>query len=94
MDTLEVVGGQNQRVQVLAGEDFSYALAQEERPQLMLPGPGFVYAPAVEGANAGVAYVLIEGKAVGKIPVVYGQTVEQKLPEERSLFTRLRKRLL
>ena len=94
VDTLEVVGGQNQRVQVLAGEDFSYALAPEERPQLMLPGPGFVYAPAVEGADAGVAYVLIEGKAVGKIPVVYGQTVEQKLPEEKSLFTRLRKCLL
>ena len=94
VDTLEVVGGQNQRVQVLAGEDFSYALAPEERPQLMLPGPGFVYAPAVEGADAGVAYVLIEGKAVGKIPVVYGQTVEQKLPEEKSFFTRLRKCLL
>ena len=44
--------------------------------------------------DAGVAYVLIEGKAVGKIPVVYGQTVEQKLPEEKSLFTRLRKCLL
>ena len=53
--------------------------------------PALVYAPAVEGADAGVAYVLIEGKAVGKIPVVYGQTVEQKLPEETSIFTKLRK---
>ena len=91
VDTLEVVGGQAQRVQVLAGEDFSYALAPEEQPQLMLPGPGFVYAPAVEGAEAGVAYVLIEGKAVGKVPVIYGQTVEQKVPEETSIFTKLRK---
>ena len=93
VDTLEVVGGQVQRVQVLAGEDFYYALAPEERPQLMVPGPGFVYAPAVEGADAGVAYVLIEGKAVGKIPVIYGQTVEQKVPEETSIFTKLRKYL-
>ena len=81
VDTLEVVGGENHRVQVLAAEDFSYALAPEEQPQLMLPGPGFVYAPAVEGADAGVVYVLLEGRAIGKVPVVYGQTIEQT-PEE------------
>ena len=93
--TLEVAGGQSRKVEVLAAEDFFYAVAPEETPQLMLPGPGFVYAPAVEGADAGVVYVLIEGKAVGKIPVVYGQTVEQKQPEETtSIFTRLRKCLL
>ncbi len=85
IDTLEVAGGQAQTVQVLAAEDFSYALAPEENPQLMLPGPGFVYAPAVEGADAGVAYVLIAGKAVGKVPVVFGQTIEQ-IPEEQKSF--------
>ena len=70
---------------MLAAEDFSYALAPEENPQLMLPGPGFVYAPAVEGADAGVVYITIEGKAVGKIPVVFGQTIEQ-IPEEEKSF--------
>ena len=85
VDTLEVVGGENHRVQVLAAEDFSYALAPEEQPQLMLPGPGFVYAPAVESADAGAVYVLLEGKAIGKVPVVYGQTIEQ-LPEEEKSF--------
>ena len=87
--TLEVMGGQAQRVEVLAAEDFSYALAEEEDPQLALPGPGFVYAPAVEGADAGYAYVLINGKAVGKVPVVYGQTVEQTRTEEKSFWQRL-----
>ena len=81
IDTLEVVGGEVGTVSVLAAEDFSYALAQEEEPFVMLPGPGFVYAPAVEGADAGYAYVVLEGKAIGKVPVVFGQTVEQK-PEE------------
>ena len=94
VDTLEVAGGRNQQVRVLAAEDFSYALAPEEQPRLMLPGPGFVYAPAVEGADAGVAYVLVAGKAVGKIPVVYGQTVELEIPEEKSFFTKLRKSFL
>ena len=55
----------------------------------MLPGPGFVYAPAVEGAEAGFAYILIEGKAVGKIPVVFGQTVERIQEEEKSFFEKL-----
>ena len=89
MDTLEVVGGENHRVSVLAAEDFVYALAPEERPQLMLPGPGFVYAPAVEGADAGIAYVLLEGKAIGKVPVVYGQTIEQLPEAEKSFWKKL-----
>ena len=89
VDTLEVAGGQTQKVQVLAAEDFSYALAPEEQPQLMLPGPGFVYAPAVEGADAGLAYVLLEGKAIGKIPVVFGATIEQLPEEEKSFWQKL-----
>ncbi len=89
IDTLEVEGGKAHQVQVLAAEDFSYALAPEERPQTMLPGPGFVYAPAVEGASAGEAYVLIEGNAVGTIPVVYGTTIEQTEEKEKSFWQKL-----
>ena len=89
VDTLEVVGGENHKVQVLAAEDFDYAITAEERPQLAIPGPGFVYAPAVEGAEAGYAYVLIQGKAVGKVPVVYGQTIEQTPTEEKSFWQKL-----
>lgn len=84
--TLEVEGGQGQRVEVRAAEDFDYVLAPEERPQLALPGPGFVYAPAVEGQEAGFVYVLIEGKAVGKVPVTFGATIEQIPEEEKSLL--------
>ena len=87
--TVAVVGGEACRVEVRAAEDFSYALAEEENPCLVLPGPGFVYAPAVEGAQAGFAYVLINGKAVGKIPVVYGTTVEQRETEEKGFWKKL-----
>ena len=87
--TVEVLGGENHRVEVRAAEDFDYALAEEETPCLMLPGAGFVYAPAVEGADAGFAYVLINGKAVGKVPVIYGATVEQKQTEEKSFWQKL-----
>ncbi len=88
IDTVEVEGGERCSVELLAAEDFSYALAPEERPQTAVPGPGFVYAPAVEGAPAGEAYVLIEGKAVGKFPVVYGATIEQE-KEKKSFWQKL-----
>ena len=86
---LDVVGGETCAVEILAAEDFSYSLSPEEHPRMAIPGPGFVYAPAVEGAAAGYVYVLIEGNAVGKVPVVYGQTVEMKQEEEKSIWQKL-----
>ena len=86
---LEVAGGDGKTVEVLAAEHFDYALAPEEKPQVALPGAGFVYAPVAEGADAGFAYVLIQGKAVGKFPIVYGQTVELEPEEPRSFWDRL-----
>ena len=85
----EVLGGDARRIEMLAAEDFSYALAAEECPQLVLPGPGFVYAPAVEGAEAGFAYVLINGTVIGKVPVVYGATVEQEAEEQKGFWKKL-----
>ncbi|MDO5400457.1 MAG: D-alanyl-D-alanine carboxypeptidase family protein [Eubacteriales bacterium] len=87
--TLEVEGGTRAQVEVLAAEDFSYALAQDENTQLALPGPGFVYAPAVAGAEAGYVYVLVAGTAIGKVPTVYGATVEQTPTEEPSFWDKL-----
>lgn len=87
--TLEVLGGDSCRIQVLAAEDFSYAMAEEECAMLVLTGPGFVYAPAVEGAEAGFAYVLINGTVIGKVPVVYGATVEQVKDDEQPFWKRI-----
>lgn len=89
VSVLEVLGGDARRIEMLAAEDFSYALAAEECPQLVLPGPGFVYAPAVEGAEAGFAYVLINGTVIGKVPVVYGATVEQEAEEQKGFWQKL-----
>ena len=82
---VEIVGGEVRRAEIVAGADFSFPVAKEERPQTVLSGQRFVYAPVTAGADAGFAYVLIEGKAIGKIPVVYGTTVEQE-PEEKRFF--------
>ena len=89
MGTVAVLGGENERVEVLAAEDFSFAMTKDERAQLAVAGPGFVYAPAVADADAGWGYVLINGKAVGKVPVVYGCTVEQSKPAEKKLWQKI-----
>jgi D-alanyl-D-alanine carboxypeptidase len=86
---LEVEGGEGKRVEVRAAEPFHYALAEGENPVLMMPGPGFVYAPVAEGADAGFVWVLLDGYGVGKIPVVYGQTIERQKEEERSFWQKL-----
>ena len=87
--TLEVESGQGDRVEVLAAADFDFCLSAEEKPMLVLPGPGFVYSPVTEGAEAGYAYVLIDGNAVGKVPVVYGQTIEKETEEEPNFLEKL-----
>ena len=86
--SLEVESGMGERVRILAAEDFDYALAEDENPILVLPGPGFVYSPVAQGADAGYAYIFLEGKAVGKVRVVYGQTVEKE-QEEGNFFRKL-----
>lgn len=93
MGKLEIVGGDPAQVSVLAAENFVYSVSNEEQPQLLLSGSGFLYAPAVEGADAGFAYVLLSGRAVGKIPVVYGQTSEiaRQEPEAKRPFLFWRK---
>ena len=89
LGTAEVAGGESGFVELLAAADFSYALRPEESPRLILQGPGFVYAPVVRGQSAGWCYVCLGDKPVGKIPLVYGQTVEQTKEPKRSLWQKL-----
>ena len=89
LGTVEVAGGQGGIAELMAGEDFSYALAEGEVPVIELPGAGFVYAPVVENAPAGYAHILLGGKCVGSVALYYGETVEQEQEPKRSLLERL-----
>ena len=86
----EVAGGQTEIVPLIACEDFSYALAQDELPQIQLSGPGFVYAPVAEGQDAGYAYVCLADKTVGRIAIKFGQTIEQEVEHKRSFWNKLK----
>ena len=88
LGTAEVAGGDAGEVELIADETFSFALRQDEKVDFYLPAPGFVYAPVVEGALAGYAHVMVDGAAVGKVPLVYGQTVERTEEEKVTLIQR------
>ena len=89
LGTVPVISGESACVQLAATEDFSYALEPGEEPEIVLAKPGFVYAPVVEGENAGYGYICLKGKAVGKVPLVYVETVETETVKEPSLWEKL-----
>lgn len=89
LGSISVIGGQSGQVRLTAEEDFSYALAEGETVSFRMPAPGFVYAPVVRGQEAGYAHILVDGTAVGKVSLVYGDTVEKEIEPKLSLWERL-----
>ena len=87
--SVEVAGGRQKRVRLLAGQDFSYPLAEGEKVSILLSGPGFAYAPVAAGQRAGVAYLCIGDAVVRKIPVVYEDTVEMEETKKEPIWKRL-----
>jgi D-alanyl-D-alanine carboxypeptidase len=84
----EVAGGESPDVGLYAAESFCYPVAKDERIEIVLQGKGFVYAPVVEGQSAGFAYICIDGNAVGKVGVIYADTIEQ-YKSRRSFWDKL-----
>ena len=89
LGTVTVISGEYGQAELLATEDFSYALSPGEQPEIVLSKPGFVYAPVAQGQDAGYAFVCLNGKTVGKIPLIYGKTVESEKIKEPSVWEKL-----
>lgn len=89
MGEIAVFGGEKNAVSLLAAEDFRFALAPGEQVSFCLSAKEFVYAPAVAGADAGFAYICVDGMPVGKVSVVFGETVEQSKEENKSFWDKL-----
>lgn len=85
LGTLEIAGGMEGSAELIGECGFSYPVGPEEEVQIHISGPGFVYAPVVEGAEAGIAHITLDGIEVGEIPLIYGKTIE-KIPEEEPSF--------
>ena len=89
LGTVEIAGGQQGTVELLAGSNFDYALADGEVPEIVLSGPGFVYAPVVQGSEAGKAHICIESREIGEVSLLYGNTVEKTPEKDRNFWERL-----
>ncbi len=83
---VDTAGGTGDKVALIAQADLDYALAPGEQPEIVISGPGFVYAPVEKGADAGFAYVVLGDQTVGKVPVAYGDTVDQETQPPRRPF--------
>lgn len=81
-----VFGGEKQEISLVAAKSFTCALRPQENPGFLRAGLDYVYAPAAAGADAGWVYVILNGKAMGKIPVVYGETVEISQEEKKPFW--------
>ncbi len=89
LGSVSVISGETGKVELLTKENFSYSLSPGEQPEIVISKPDFVYAPVVQGQEAGYAYVCLNGKTVGKIPLIYGKTVEIETIKEPSLWEKL-----
>ena len=84
-----VINGTEDSVAVFATADFYYPVMADEQISVILSAPEFAYAPVSAGAEAGFAYVCIDDKAVGKVPIAYGQTIELRPIQKQSFWNRL-----
>ena len=89
LGTVEIAGGCADSVDLVACEEFAYAIAPGEKLSIQLPGSGFAYAPVCAGQQAGYAHIYLDGAPVGKVAVLYGETVELIPETKRSFWQRL-----
>lgn len=85
----QVLGGAAGVVELVAEEDFFFPLTEEEQVELVMPQQEFVYAPVAGGARAGDCHVILQGQVIGRVSLVYGETVEREQEEEQSLWDRI-----
>ena len=85
---VEVIGGSEETVNLIAGNDFCLSISKSEQPYILLGEPGFAYAPVMEGQNAGTAYICIGEQTVGKVSLVYEKTIEQVFPRRKHFWER------
>jgi D-alanyl-D-alanine carboxypeptidase len=88
LGSVSVICGEQAYVNVLADDDFWYSLSDNEQPYILLSEPGFAYAPVIEGQIAGAAHICIGDSVVGKVSVVYENTVERVKSQKKHFWQR------
>ena len=87
---IPVLGGQQETVAIAAAEDFSYPIAEGEKVYIRFSQKGFVCGPVTKNGDAGLAYICVGGKVIGKIGVVFACSSPEREGKKPSLWERLR----
>ena len=85
----EVFAGTDKLVSLIASEAVTITVADWEKVTIDLQEFGAIYAPVVAGQTAGVAYIKVDGVPISKVPVVFGNTIEQEQPEDVPFWKKL-----
>ena len=75
---VSVIGGVKQEAPAAASAGFSYPVAAGEELRVCHVLPKFVYAPVMAGAQAGMAIVYLNEKEIGRVPLVWRDTVMEE----------------
>lgn len=77
---LPIDGGDRQAIDLMLGEDLTLLIAKGEEQDIeLIPAlPERLAAPIAEGERVGDVEVILNGRLVGKVPVVAAETVERR----------------
>lgn len=72
-----LLGGEYPVVYAAAAVPFSYSMLPEETVQIRLHLPRMVFAPVEAGSSAGCAEILLDGRQIGSVPLIWKFSDEQ-----------------
>ena len=87
--TKNVVGGLTKSVKLITSEKFDYSISSDEKVAFYFGGNHFVYAPISRGEFAGYLYLCINEKVIGKVPLVYGESVDEEKSDQFSIWDKI-----
>ncbi|MBE6991023.1 MAG: D-alanyl-D-alanine carboxypeptidase [Ruminococcaceae bacterium] len=80
MARLPVLSSNEDTVTVVANEDFNYPLSTDEKVEIKLHIPDFLFAPLHQGQYVGTAEILFNGQQIGEVLLSAGHNVAVKEP--------------
>jgi D-alanyl-D-alanine carboxypeptidase len=87
--TVPVLSGDRIEVHAVAQTTFTYSLLQDETPELRLHLPRMLFAPVTGGAAAGSADVMLNGRVLGTVPLIWAESVFETPTEHRMIWQRI-----
>lgn len=86
---LPVISGAENSVELISGESISGWSLPEEKIEIALNVPPFLYAPVKAGTEIGTAEVFLAGRSLGRVPVLTAREISQAV-EEPGTFEKIK----